>query len=510
FGEHGTQNLILNHGGAKGKFNYWLTYSSRKSDGYELSDDFDPNNPVSGIGTKYNEDGGVRDLSYYDNQTLNTKIGYDFDNNSRVYLSFDYHDNERGVPTAYDRYWEFDHWKQWHLNLVGEHDITDNVTIKGRLYYVDHENGLTDVSWDANHTTDPKKRWFARSAYDDYSLGGDFQTYINMTENNLLKLGVTYKKDVHTQQDYYDALSRPVWQFGESVGYQPRETYKAVTYSFAIEDEMIFFNDRLTLIAGVSYDVNKPEEAYDRPVPDKMDTVNPQLGMVYQIDNSWSVHASVAKKTQFPQLSELYSEMAGGNPNLEPQETIAYEIGMAKKFNNDLSISMAVFYNDFENRIVKEELPSGDRAYINKGESVFKGFEAEIDYITGFNLEIGVNYTFLEGKDRENRFTPALDAEYLPTHKYTLDVRYMFDFGLSISTQCIYTGVQIEYDRNGVKNRIDDFVVYNARLAQKLTIFNKITPEFFFEIENLLDENYEEGRGPTPGRSFLVGVSITF
>jgi len=67
----------------------------------------------------------------------------------------------------------------------------------------------------------------------------------------------------------------------------------------------------------------------------------------------------------------------------------------------------------------------------------------------------------------------------------------MFDFGLSISTQCIYTGVQIEYDRNGVKNRIDDFVVYNARLAQKLTIFNKITPEFFFEIENLLDENYE-------------------
>ncbi|MCD4744242.1 MAG: TonB-dependent receptor plug domain-containing protein, partial [Desulfobacteraceae bacterium] len=28
FGEHGTQNLILNHVGAKGKFNYWLTYSS--------------------------------------------------------------------------------------------------------------------------------------------------------------------------------------------------------------------------------------------------------------------------------------------------------------------------------------------------------------------------------------------------------------------------------------------------------------------------------------------------
>lgn len=512
FGKHGTQNHILNHGGAKGKFNYWLTYSSRKSDGYEVSDNFDPSNPVSGVGTEYNEDGGVRDLSYYDNQTLNTKIGYEFDTNSRLYLSFDYHDNERGCPTFGDRfgnrYWEFDQWNQWHLNLVGEHDVTNNVMIKGRLFYVDHEDSLTDISWDAAHTTG--RKWFEKSSYDDYSQGGDFQAYITLSDNNLLKLGTTYIKDHHTQQDYYDATCFPVTAWGESIGYQPIETYEAITYSFSIEDELMLFNDKLTLIGGMSYDVYSPEEAHDQPVPDKIKSLNPQIGMLYQIDDSLNLHASVGKKTRFPQLKELYSTMAGGNSNLKPQEAIAYEIGMSNKFNNDLSMSLAVFYNDIENKIVQERNTAGDRVYVNKGESAVKGLEAEIDYTTGFNLKVGANYTYLVSKDRADSFSRALDSEYIPTHKYTFDFRYMFDFGLSASLQWIYTGGQIEYDNAGDKNRIDNFTIYNARFVQKLTMFDKITPELFLEIENITDKNYEEGDGPTAGRSFLLGASITF
>lgn len=510
FGKNSTKNVILNHGGSRGQFNYWVTYSSRKSDGFDVSNDFDPKNPISGVGTGYNEDGGIRDLSYYDNQTLNTKIGYEFDSNSKLYLSFDYHDNQRGCPTDSKRYWEYDHWKQWHLNLVGEHDISDKVTIKGRLFYVDHEDGLTDVSWDANHTTNKHQRWFEKSFYDDHSFGGDFQTYINLSENNLLKFGATYIEDVHKQQDFFNALCKPVWKWGKPLGYQPWETYKSVTYSFAIEDEMMFFHDKLTLTGGVSYDVNNPKEAHGQPVPDKMDTVNPMLGMVFKLDDSCSVHASIAKKTQFPQLSELYSKMAGGNPDLKAQEVVTYEIGLSKEIVDDLSASMAVFYNDMENRITRVRNLKGDKIYVNKGESAIKGLEFEVDYLTDFGLSVGANYTFISATDRADSTSKSFASSEIPIHKATMDVRYMFDFGLSASMQCIYTGRQYQYDRKGVKSRIDDFVLYNARFAQKFNMFKKFTPELFLEIENILDKNYEEGNGPTPGRSLLLGASVSF
>ncbi len=507
FGKHNTKNLIFNHGGAKGNFNYWLTFSSRKSDGIELSGDFNPNNPISGIGTYYNEDGGLRDLSYYDNKTFNTKIGYDFDDDSKVYLSFDYHNNKRGCPTFGQRYWEYDHWKQWHVNLVGEHDISDKITIKGRLFYVDHEDGLTDVSWDSAHTTIGKK-WFQKSFYDDYSKGGDFQAYINLNEKDLLKLGITYIKDHHTQRDFYDADCFPVKKHWASAGYQPWEIYEADTYSFAIENELKLLNDKLTLVGGVSYDINNPKQANNQPVPDKMDTINPQIGMVYNIDKTFSAHASVGKKTQFPQLSELYSKMAGGNPNLKPQEVIACEIGMAKDFTSDLNCSFAVFYNDFENKIVRERI-AGDSVYVNKGKGFSKGFEAELDYTTPIDLEIRANYTFLLAEDKADSSAPWLESDHTPTHKYTMDFRYMFDFGLSTSFQWIYTGTQVEYD-NKVKNRINAFTVYNARFAQQLTMPGRIVPELFLEIKNITDKNYEEGEGPTAGRSILFGVSVTF
>ncbi|MFU8770096.1 MAG: TonB-dependent receptor, partial [Desulfotignum sp.] len=92
FGENSTQNYIFNHGASKNNFNYWITASHRKSDGFDLSSDFDPNNPITGIGTQYNEDGGIRDLSHYEKTTLSTKLGYEWDDTSKLYMTLDYHD----------------------------------------------------------------------------------------------------------------------------------------------------------------------------------------------------------------------------------------------------------------------------------------------------------------------------------------------------------------------------------------------------------------------------------
>lgn len=499
FGQNATQNYILNHGGSQGKFNYWVTTSYRKSDGFELSDNFDPNNPRTGTSSEYNEDGGTRDLSHYKNKTLNTKIGYEFDDTSKLYLSFDYHDNEKGCPTEgggrrnNPRYWAYDEWKQWHANLVGEHDFTDVLTVKARTYYVDHNDTIKDVSWDADHTTQGK--WFDESSYDDYTLGGEIHAYMDFGDASLVKMGFNYMRDNHKQQDY-----------NIGTGYTPEEAYETDVYSLGIEDEIRFL-EKLTLKAGVSYDVHDPKEAYGGVTRDKTDEWNPQAGIAYDFSDDFNLYASVGKKTRFPQMQELYSKLSGGNSELKAQTTVAYEIGGSKQFNEYFNWSFAGFLNDVEDRIVR----NSSREYENVGETDLRGIETQLRILTPWNLDFGIGYTYLYGKDKDSATSQEKDAEFMPSHKATMDTRYLFDFGLSASFQFIYTGEQYEYEKNSDNQyTIGDFFVLNGRLSQAVSITEKIDTDIFLEVKNIFDKDYEEGNGPMPGRSFLAGLSFSF
>ncbi len=502
FGQNNTQNYIFNHGATRDKVNYWVTASHRTTDGFDLSGDFDPNNPRTGIGTEFNEDGGIRDLSHFTKNTLNAKIGYEHDDNSKIYLAFDYHENEKGCPTEFFRYWEFVDWSQWHMSLAGEHDLTDIVSMKARLYYVDHTDSLEDVSWDADHTT--RRKWFEKSSYDDFTLGGELQTYLDFGDISLVKMGVSYMKDNHKQKDFYDADT--MW--ATTLGWQPEEEYETDIYSFGIEDEIRLLK-KLTFSAGISYDVQDPVEAFGGTDREKTSTWNPQAGLSYDIAEDFNLYASIGKKTRFPQMQELYSNLAGGNADLEAQQTIAYEIGASKRFTNSLDFSIAAFFNDIEKRIIRERI-AGQWQYMNKGESEIKGIEAQLDYTTPWNLELGLGYAYTSAQDQDDSASPAMDSEYIPEHKLTFDAVYMFDFGLTASFQAAYTGEQIEYDDNGDAVALSDFWLCNARLSQAVSFSEKISADFFIEAKNIFDKDYEEGNGPNPGRSLLAGMKISF
>lgn len=506
-GDNDTRNYIFNHGGSKGKVNYWVTASHRKTDGFEVSDRFDPTNPKTGIGSDYNEDGGLRDLSYYEYTTISSKIGYEYDNDSKIYLAFNYHDNEKGCRTENQRYWEFNEWKQWHLNLVGEHDVNDLVTLKARAYYVDHVDTIEDVSWDADHTT--SKKWFETSSYDDYTVGGELHAYLDFGDVSLVRAGITYLKDNHKQQDYYDDDTRSVIKGWDSAGLQPEEEYEADIYSFGIEDEIRLF-EKFIFKAGISYDVHDPVKSHVNDNREDTEEWNPQAGVSYEFSDDFNVYASVGKKTRFPQLKELYSDLVGGNTSLKAQETIAYEIGADKRFNEIFDLSVAAFFNDIENRIVMERI-NGDKVMLNKGETEIEGFEANLGIAVPFGLDLNLGYTFMSSEERDDAGSPEEDAEFIPDHKFTLDARYRFDFGLTAAFQLMYTGEQTEYDNDtGDPIALDHFVLLNARLNQEWAITEKVMMDLFLEVKNIADENYDEGSGPEPGRSFLVGASVSF
>ncbi len=499
-GDYDTRHAIFNHGGMIGNIDYWLTYGYRESDGYPLSDDFDEDDKWVGEDSPYHEDGGKRDLSYYIKRTLNAKIGYNPDDDTRLYLTFDYHNNERGVPTEYNRYWAFTRWDQWDINLVGEKTLNDIFTVKGKVFYVDHDDKLRDVSHGDMQT---ERKWFEWSSYDDYSVGGDLQTHIQLADWNLLKIGFNYIRDHHEQEEYLDDECMGVIRGWDQPGIQPEEEYEADTYSIGIEDE-IHLSDNLSMVLGVSYDYYDPTEAHDQPTPDSTDELNPQIGVVYGLTHKTQLHASVGKKTRFPHLMELYSEHAGGNPDLDAQETIAYEVGAEHNFLANLKGSLTYFYNDIDDLI--EQVEAGDEevdVYKNIGEANIQGVEAQIDYLITKNCQLGMNYTYLSTEDEDNH----RDLPNRPRHKLNLDARYHFDFGLSAFMQASYVEEQFEYTRSGEKHEYPDYLLLDAKLTQDMGNWWGVNSKIFFQMTNLTDKDYEEGR-PMPGRNFLAGLNF--
>ncbi|MDD9302296.1 MAG: TonB-dependent receptor [Desulfobacter sp.] len=153
---------------------------------------------------------------------------------------------------------------------------------------------------------------------------------------------------------------------------------------------------------------------------------------------------------------------------------------------------------------------NASREYENVGETDIKGLETTLRYMTPWNLDLGLGYTYMTAKDKDSATSEETDAEFIPDHKFTLDARYFFDFGLTAALQLVYTGEQYEYENSGDKYTISDFTVVNAKLNQAFSFTEKISSDIFIEVKNLFDENYEEGSGPMPGRNFLAGISFNF
>lgn len=498
FGDNGTSNYTVNHGATIGNFNYWFSGGYHTSDGFNLSDNFDKNNSVTGLGTQYNEDGGKRDLSYYDKKNFNLKIGYEPNENTSIYLTYDYIDSNRGIPTFSNRYWEFSNWDQSQISLAGEHIFSKDFRMKGRIFYVKHDNALSDVSWDKDHTTSGKK-WLEKSYYDDTSIGAEIQSQWDLAKTNSLKIGINFIKDNHKQSDYLSADCYNIIKGWNSIGWLPEEEYNAETYTFAVEDE-IRPVDNVAVVIGLSFDSFEPTKTYDQPKPGSTHTLNPQAGIVFDLNDQTTLHSSIGKKTRFPALKELYSELAGGNPDLQAEKVLAYEIGGSHVFSNTTNGSVAMFHNE-----ITDLISYINQEYININEATISGFEANLDIKLSSNISTDLNYTFMTTVDKSN---DDRELEGKPNHRINSLLNYQFQFGLSANLQATYCQSQYWLNDNSEWEKLPDYLILNTKFIQDLGKISQVNAELFLQISNLTDLDYYETNGPEPGRNILIGLTM--
>ena len=217
-----------------------------------------------------------------------------------------------------------------------------------------------------------------------------------------------------------------------------------------------------------------------------MEDIGPIMKIEGKPEKSWVFRY----KKAMPQYVIGHSKLVNG---------IEYELADHTDF------SLALFYSDVKDLIVRRSLPEGNM-YDNIGKARFQGFEAEIS--TNFlpRQEITAHYTYLDAENRSaNRVNDHI--EELAKHKFYFSDLVKITERISLYAKCEW------YDKRWEENvadewyELDGYVLVDAKLMIKLP--REVDVEVGFR--NLFDEEYEESAGfPRPGRTAFAQVRYSF
>jgi vitamin B12 transporter len=216
-----------------------------------------------------------------------------------------------------------------------------------------------------------------------------------------------------------------------------------------------------------------------------------------------------------PSLFELYSTAYGGNPELDPEESTSWEIGVEQPlFDGQFKVGVTYFWMEFEDRIEYVTLDPATYygMYLQtEGESNTSGAEVFITWKVTNDLDVRLDYTYTDTEDVDgsrmarrplNQIHSAINYSPLDKLKLNADVYWVGERETSRSEYLV------PQDINGnIVEVLDDYFLVNIAANYDLTDALRI----YARVDNLLDEHYEEAWSyATPGQSFYVGAKFTF
>jgi outer membrane receptor for ferrienterochelin and colicin len=140
--------------------------------------------------------------------------------------------------------------------------------------------------------------------------------------------------------------------------------------------------------------------------------VSPRFGVAYPITDQGVIHFSYGHFLQIPSFTNLYdgsqfkvTTAAGttgpyGNPDLKPQRTVMYELGLQQQLTEDLGIDVTGFYRDV-------------RDWVSSSVAIP-------------TVIAGVNYIIYVNKDYENVRGLTISLNKRPSNYYSYNVSYTY------------------------------------------------------------------------------------
>ncbi len=524
--------VSMSHGRKVGKFNYWLSYAHRQWDSWDVSGDYDPvlGNIVgkaggTSINNIYIEDGGERLNSDYETDNFWAKLGLEPSDDTKIYVNYHYIKTEKGSPPDihsarvmpgrnFSQLARIPAYDDWGIDLSAEHSFTDRFNLQGKIYYHNHEDSYRSYNYDFAYATTSRllrltDDWNLLSSYKDYIFGGMLLGDYKIADCDTLRFSAHYKKDSHEQRAL-DTIP-----FYESIAY---------TGSFGFENELSAFNGRLSIVAGFSYDWYDVTDAQDDPnddgniialeTPGEMDDFNPMIGFTYQATDTVDLFGSIARKTRFPTLDQIYT---GNSPNLDlkSENAVNYTAGVRWKHSDLLGMEVAPFFHDISDYITRDQPaavnPLGQ--YQNFDEIEMAGVEINTEITPSKNVLLKLGYMYDNASNKSaNRVTD--EVRNVPEYMFNFSTQVIVpNFKTKFNLTMLYVGpsyYQLPTPDSPndpvIKNKSYD--ICNLKITQPF-VSNHM--EVFLAVNNMFDKDYEPGYGvPASGRSVWLGVTYKF
>jgi iron complex outermembrane receptor protein len=134
----------------------------------------------------------------------------------------------------------------------------------------------------------------------------------------------------------------------------------------------------------------------------------PSVAARYTIAEDWTAYAQAAEGFLAPPINLL--EVSGSLNSVKPEVTWNYQIGTSAR-RNDWVVGLDAYYIDFSNYITSTT-SGAITTYLNGGGAVYKGAEAELQYVLGHGFSVYGNASWNDANYKGSDVRLALTPEW--------------------------------------------------------------------------------------------------
>ncbi len=379
-----------------GKVNYGLSGMKFTASGFLSREQFElqPNTPddENNLGFKYNLDHYLSERSRLrtgdlsldhmlaSNLFYSVHLGYFYDQRTRAVRDLTREATERDYNKRF--------WEDYIFKAEDSVLARDSVIYDLRRFYDQQRNDVTLNPYGVNRLFYGvgDYRVFLTHWSQVVTLKGDL-TY-NVHKTHELKTG--FEARLNDLARRYNSLPSDPNPFVDAFEYKP------LNVAVYVQDRMDF--EDLVLRPGLRLDYLDPE-AYKKANPASVEDtstvrampkykLSPRLGVSFPITERSKFRFSYGQFFQTPAYQFLYDNISTdaflrgnniiGNPDLQAQQTVAYELGVETELSRLFSLDFTAYYKDIYNLLgvrYQSALPIGYFPYENKEYGNVRGFE---------------------------------------------------------------------------------------------------------------------------------------
>jgi outer membrane receptor protein involved in Fe transport len=404
-------------------------------------------------------DGGYEPMKYNERLSLQGKLSIDVGDGKGIVLTGMYQDQQyRDYNHAFklNPLGDYTKYQKSLLGIVSYTYVLNNsafIDIVGSAIRSEYNQFVYEDPLDSRYV-DPQlkqavsgsafltagtENWHFNHATTTLTAKTDFTWQFDNT--NQIKTGIEFQSHSLEYEDFQIVIDA-------SSSYKPLlpqpgafnfNTYKSNPYQFAyyIQDKIEL--DYLIVNVGIRFDYFEPDGEFLKnpnrinvldelqpPFPDslleKADAkyqVSPRIGLSYPITDKGAIHISYGHFFQIPPFENLYRnpnfripltgdfpENIGntiGNADLEPQQTIMYEIGLQQELFSGLGVTITGYYKDIRNLLsteifIKNEFRKFSKL-VNKDYGSVKGMTLSFEksFLDGVGATVDYTYQVARG-----------------------------------------------------------------------------------------------------------------